>query len=116
MKVTQMPDNDDNELEPLEENEDEPPSGFDELLYALSKAILDKRTKGAIAKLVENYANEIPVAAKRRLLTMIWSYVFTLLVMAAIGVLGWQKIITNETAGTLLGAVVGAIFYGRRSN
>jgi Domain of unknown function (DUF313) len=102
-----MPDNDDNELEPLDENEDLQPSGFDELLYALSKAILDKRTKGAIAKLIENYATEIPVAAKRWLLTMIWSYVFTL---------GWQKIITNETAGTLLGAVVGAIFYGRRSN
>ena len=47
---------------------------------------------------------------------MLWSYVFTLLVLVMVGALGYFKIITNETAGTLLGAVVGAIFYGRRAN
>jgi len=43
------------------------------------------------------------------------SYSFTLLVLA-VGVLYWMKVIASETAGTLLGAVVGAIFNGRRSN
>jgi hypothetical protein len=46
---------------------------------------------------------------------MLWSYTFTVVFVAAVGVLGYLKIITNETAGTLLGAIVGALFYGRRS-
>jgi hypothetical protein len=81
---------------------------------ALAKAIMDKRSKGAIAKLIETYADEFPVASKRRFQSLLWSHVFTLVVIAAIGVLGWLKIINGETTGTLLGGVVGAI-YGRAS-
>ena len=101
----------DNQLEQQpEEAEEGPPSGFDELLYALSGALLDKRTKGAIAKLVENYAAELPFEHRRRFQAMLWSYAFTLVVMAAIGLLGWLKVINGETAGTLLGGIVGAVF------
>jgi hypothetical protein len=108
-----MPNNDDVEREQSEEDFS---PGSDELIYAISRAISHRRTKDAVAKLIENYAGEISGSAQRRHSRMFWSYLFTLLVMAAIGVLGWQKIITSETAGTLLGAVVGAIFYGRSSN
>jgi hypothetical protein len=112
-----MAGNDDTELpEQPEENDEGPPSGFDELLYAVADALRAKRSKEAVASLIERYATEIPVAAKRRHSAMLWSYSFTLLVLAAVGVLGYMKVITSETAGTLLGAVVGAIFYGRRSN
>jgi hypothetical protein len=110
-----MPDSDESDIEHPEEDQGEPLSGFDELLYALANALRDKRSKGAIAALIERYAAEIPVAAKRRHYQTLWSHGFTLLVMAAVGLLGWLKVITSETAGTLLGAVVGAIFYGRRS-
>lgn len=111
-----MPDNEDSDIEQPEEEQGETPSGFDELLYALANTLRDKRSKGAVAGLIERYAAEIPVAGKRRHHQTLWSYGFTLLVMTVIGVLGWLKIITSETAGTLLGAVVGAIFYGRRTN
>lgn len=111
-----MADNDDNQLpEQPEEESEQPPTGFDELLYAISETLRSKRSKEAVAALIERYAAEIPVANKRRHQTMLWSYGFTLLVLAAVGVLGWMKVITSETAGTLLGAVVGAIFYGRRT-
>lgn len=103
-----MPENEDNELEQPEGPLGDLPSGFDELLYALANTLRDKRSKGAVAALIERYAAEISVAAKRRHDGMLWSYGFTVLVMGAIGVLGWLKIITNETAGALLGAVVGA--------
>jgi hypothetical protein len=45
---------------------------------------------------------------------MLWSYGFTVGVIAGVGVLGHLKVITSETAGTLLGAIIGALFYGRR--
>lgn len=111
-----MAENDESNLpEQPEEEYEEPPSGFDELLYAMAEALRAKRSKEAVALLIERYAAEIPVANKRRHHAMLWSYGFTLLVLAAVGVLGWMKVITSETAATLLGAVVGAIFYGRRS-
>lgn len=110
-----MPDSEDERQDELQKNEGEPPSGFDELLFAFSDALRGKRSKEAIATLIEQYAQEIPVAAKRRHRAMLWSYTFTVVFVAAVGVLGYLKIITNETAGTLLGAIVGALFYGRRS-
>jgi hypothetical protein len=100
-----MADNENNEFpeQPKEEEENgKPPSGFDELLYAIADALRAKRSKEAVATLIERYAAEIPVANKRRHQAMLWSYAFTLLVLAAVGVLGWMKVITSETAGTLL--------------
>ena len=109
---------DNEESEPSKEPEDdeyEDSSGFDEMLYSLATALRAKRSKEAIAALIENYAAELPVAARRRYRAMLWSYGFTLLVLVAVGVLGWLKVINGETAGTLLGAVVGSIFYRSHS-
>ncbi|HZT29241.1 MAG TPA: hypothetical protein VFA33_05125 [Bryobacteraceae bacterium] len=112
-----MPDNEEEPQEEFEEEpEGEPPSGFDELLFALAEALRSKRSKEAIANLIEQYAREMPIAAKRKHRAMLWSYGFTVVVVAAVGALGYLKVITNETTGTLLGAIVGALFYGRRSN
>lgn len=111
-----MSENEEERPDQFDEEEGEPPSGVDELLFALADALRSKRSKEAIATLIEQYAQEMPLAARRKHRAMLWSYVFTVVVVAAVGVLGYLKIITNETAGTLLGAIVGALFYGRRLN
>lgn len=112
-----MSDTEDEDLqEQPEEDQGKLPSGSDELMYALAQALRTKRSKEAIASLIQKYADQIPLMAEKRHRAMLWSYAFTLLVMLSVGILGYAKIITSETAGTLLGAVVGAIFYGRRSN
>ncbi len=100
--------------EPFQEDDEEQISGTDDLLYALADALRLKKSKEALASLIEKYANEIPLNGKRRYNAMIWSYGFTVVVVAAVGVLGYAKVITSETAGTLLGAIIGALFYGRR--
>ena len=56
------------------------------------------------------------MASKRKHHATLWSHAFTLLIVVAAGVLGYLKIITSETAGTLLGAIVGALFDGKRSS
>lgn len=102
--------------EPSSESEDgEPSNGLDELLYALADALRAKRSKEAIAALIERYAQEMPVRDRRRFRAVLWSYVFTLLVIAAIGILGWQKIIGPDTTSALIGTVIGAIFYRQRA-
>lgn len=104
-------DDNDERPEQTEVDDGEPSPGVDELLYALSDALRSKRSKEAIGSLIERYAAEIPLTAKRRYGAMLWSYAFTLLIVTAIGALGWMKVVSNETAGALLGAVVGGIFY-----
>lgn len=89
-------------------------SGFEELLYAIADALRAKRSKEAIAVLIERYASELPMAARRRHRALLLSYGFTLVVLVAIGVLGWLKVVSSETAGALLGAVIGSVFYGRQ--
>jgi len=75
-------------------------SNFDEVLFALADALRSKRSREAIATLIERYGQEMPVAAKRKHRAMLWSYFFTIVVVVAVGALGYLKIITNETAGT----------------
>jgi len=101
---------------PVESKDEEyaDPSGFDEFLYALAEALRGKRSKEAIAALIERYAEQIPIRDRRRYHTMLWSYGFTLLVISGIGLLGWQKIIGPDTASALTGTVIGAIFYRQR--
>jgi hypothetical protein len=53
-----MPDSEDERQDELQKNEGEPPSGFDELLFAFSDALRGKRSKEAIATLIEQYAQE----------------------------------------------------------
>ena len=83
-------------------------------MFALSDALRLERSKEAIAGLIEQYALNVPVTARRKHDAMLWSYCFTVVIVAAVGVLGYLKIITSETAGTLLGAIIGALFYGKR--
>lgn len=71
-----MPENEDNEQEQPDEQQGEPPSGLDELLYALANALRDKRAKGAVATLIERYGQEIPLTAKRRHNGTLWSHGF----------------------------------------
>jgi hypothetical protein len=91
------------------------PTGIDELFYALAEALRTKKSKESIAALIEQYAKEVPVAGQRRYRAMLWSYAFTVLVLVSVGSLGYFKVISGETAGALLGTVLGAVFYGRHS-
>ena len=111
-----MPEDDEEIIEDNQDTVDPIPSGSDELLYALAQALRTKRSRDALATLIQQYADQIPISAKRRHTAMLWSYAFTLLILAVVGVLGWLKIVTNETAATLLGTVIGGIFYGKRSS
>jgi hypothetical protein len=53
--------------DPPDDTDSEPPSaGVDELLYALADALRAKKSKEAIAGLIEKYSNEISVAGQRR--------------------------------------------------
>ena len=112
-----MTDNEDPETPeppPTRDEDYEPTGGFDELPYALADALRAKRSREAIAALIERFAEEMPVKDRRRFRAMLWSYAFTLLVIATIGVLGWLKIIGSDTASALIGAVIGSIFYRQR--
>jgi hypothetical protein len=60
-----MVDNEENE--PSKEPEDEEyedSAGFDEMLYSLATALRAKRSKEAIAALIENYAAELPTRCR----------------------------------------------------
>lgn len=111
-----MPDNELDRPEEFDDDDEKSPSGLDELLFVLANALRSKRSREAIAGLIEQYSQELPLNRRRKHHAMLWSYVFTVVVVAAVGVIGHFKIITSETAGTLLGAIVGALFYGRRSS
>lgn len=104
-----------NEEDGNDEAMDEAPGGIDELLYAMADALRIKKSKEAVATLIEQYAKEVPVAGQRRFRAMLWSYAFTVLVLVSVGLLGYFKVISGETTGALLGTVLGAVFYGRRS-
>lgn len=92
-------------------------TGFEERLYAIADALRAKRSKEAIATLIEHYAAELSVTANRRHRELLLSYGFTPVVLVAIGRLGWLKVISSETAGALLGPSSAASSTGgRRGN
>lgn len=98
----------------VEGDEEELPTGGEELAYAIADLLRAKRAKDAIAALIEKYAAEIPANNKRRFRAMVGSYVFTLVVIATVGALGWFHVISSESASTLIGTVIGAIFWNQR--
>ena len=109
-----MAENDD-ELEQQPYNKgDEPVTGFDELLYSLAGTLRTKRSKEAVAGLIEEYSRMMPVVAEKRHRAILWSYGFTLAVFIAVGILGYLKVISGEITATLLGAIIGSLFYGRK--
>lgn len=108
-----MPSDDNNEVQP-EPRSEEPTSGADELLYSIGETIRAKRSKEAIAKLIEKYAEDVPTRTKARHHIIYLGYAITVLVVAAIGLFGYLKIISTETCGALLGGVIGGLYYSRR--
>jgi hypothetical protein len=108
--VANAPDDDaaDEELESGE------PSGFDELLYSLGAALRSKQSKDAIAKLISNYADELPKRANHERQAAWVHYVFAMAILFAVGLAAYLKLITAESTGTLLGAVVTASVLGNR--
>ena len=89
-------------------------TGFDELLYSLSEALRTKQSKEAIGLLLQRYAEDIPKRTAHQQRVVLWGYALMAFIFVAIGVLGYLKVITSETTGSLIGALVGAIFYGNR--
>ena len=86
---------------------DQPPSGCDELLHAIGEALRFKQTKEAIAKLVEKFAEDVPNRSGAMRRAFVIGHLMTVFVVLAIGAFGYFEIISMETAGALLGAVVG---------
>jgi len=105
---------DDAELELQPEDDGERITGFDDLLYALAGTLRTKRSKEAVAGLIEEYSKMMPVVAEKRHRAILWSYGFTLAVFVAVGILGYLKVISGEITATLLGAIIGSLFYGRK--
>jgi|SRR5579872_2795319 len=106
--------NDDN-LEPTEDGgDDHEPSGSDELLYSIGEALRFKQSKEAIASLIQKFAEDVPNRSKAMRHALYFGHFVTAFVILAIGVFGYLKIISTETAGALLGAVVGGLYYSHR--
>ncbi len=99
--------------QPNEDSQDGP-SGLDELFYSLGEAIRHKQTKDSIALLVQRYAEDVPNRSKHARRVVFWGYALTAFLVVAVGLMGHFKIISSETTGTLIGAIVGGIFYGSR--
>lgn len=96
------------------EDEGDAQSGFDELLYSLGQALRTKQSKEAIALLIQRCAEDLPNRTRHQRCLALTGYLLTAFVLAVVGTLGYLKVITNEITGTLIGAVVGGIFYGQR--
>jgi hypothetical protein len=104
-----------NELEQQPGNRgDEPIAGLDDLLYSLAGTLRTKRSKEAVAGVIEEYTKMMPVVAEKRHRAILWSYGFTLTIFAAVGFLGYLKVISGEITATLLGAIIGSLFYPRK--
>lgn len=97
------------------EPQDTPLSGAEELLYSIGEALRFKATKEAIASLIQRFAEDLPNRTKTVRRAIAQGHLVTVFVIISIGTLGYFKIISSETAGALLGAVVGGLYYsGRR--
>lgn len=106
---------DENNPEPVNGDDgDRGPSGGDELLFSIGEAVSFKQTKEAIAKLVVKFAEDIPNRSKSIRRAVYFGHGMTAFIVIAIGTFGYLKLISTETAGALLGAVVGGVYYSRR--
>ena len=94
--------------------EEEPVSGINDLFYALSEALLHGKTKDAIASLIQRFADEVPNRAKASRLVFLLGHSVTFFVVIAVGVLGYLKVISGETTGVILAAIVGHLYRDRR--
>lgn len=108
-----MPSDNEDEIQP-KETDDEQMSGLDELLYSIGEALRAKQSKEAIAKLIEKFAEDVPNRSKTQRHMIYWGHAITVVVIVAIGVFGYFKILSTETCGALLGGVIGGLYYSRR--
>ena len=90
------------------------PTGVDELLRAIAEALRSKESKEAIALLIKKFADEIPNRNKAMRRAIWMGHLVTALLLVAIGMLGYLKVISTETTGALLGAIVGGLYYSNR--
>src|SRR5580698_6502744 len=86
-------------------NDEEQASGADELLYSVGELLRAKQSKEAIAKLVEKFADDVPIRSKAQRHMIYLGHAVTLVLIVAIGVFGYFKIISSETCGALLGGI-----------
>ena len=107
-----MADDSDSQIEELEEPEQ--PTGFDELLYALGTALRSKRGKEAVAGLLESYSADIPRRSKRADKAVWMGYGLAAFAISVVAGLGYLEILDKSTLGTLMGAIVGSLFYRGR--
>ena len=108
-----MPSDNEDQIQPDETN-DEQVSGLDELLYSVGDALRAKQSKEAIAKLIDRFAEDVPNRSKGQRQMVYLGHVVTVVIIVAIGVFGYLKILSTETCGALLGGVIGGLYYSRR--
>lgn len=90
-------------------------TGMDDLLYSLADSLRSKESKAAVAKLITAIADEIERRAERNKKIIRNGYILSAFIFVVVGVLGWQKVISSESTGTLLAALLGYLFYQRRN-
>jgi len=108
-----MPEDGNHERERRDE-EETVSSGQDELLYSIGEALRAKQTKEAIALLVQKYAEEIPKRGEAQRHALYLGHAVTVVVLIAIGAMGYLKVLSSETCGALFGAVIAGIYYSSR--
>lgn len=90
-------------------------NGWDELLYSLGKALQSKEAKVAIGKLITAFAEEIERRSDRNKKIIRNGYFLSAFIFVVVGALGYLKVISAESTGTLLAALLGYLFYQRRN-
>ena len=103
--------NEDEQLD--EEPEQQQWTGADDLMAALAAALRSKGGKESIAKLINSFADDLPLRSRRVFRATLWGYVLSAFMVVAIGMLGWLRVVNAETVATLIGAVVGGLFQRR---
>jgi hypothetical protein len=104
------------EPKPVPEGSESKWTGIDELLASIGATLNSPKGKDAIAALIKAYADNLPKRAELAMRSTRWAYTLAGVAVVVIGVLGYCKVITSETTGTLMGTIVAALFYRRNSN
>jgi len=92
-----------------------PASGFNELCYSIGEAVRHGKTIEAIAELIKKYGEEIPKQRRAMRTAFFLGHGVTFFVVIAVGVLGYLKVISGETTGVILAAIVGHLYRDRRN-
>ncbi len=110
---------DENRSEELigEESEEATPvHGVNALLYSIADAIQSEKSKEVIAQIFKNYADDIRPHRQRGARMTVAGWAMTLLIIMAIGLFAYGKLINPETTAALLGIVIGGLYKRNGSN